>query len=62
VILRLFETHRQRGKVKIHVPPNIRDVQLTSLLEEPGTPLSIDDGVIELEISPFQIVTLRLRA
>ena len=32
-----------------------------NLLEEPDTPLDVADGVVELGLHPFELVTVRLR-
>ncbi|GAA2959323.1 alpha-mannosidase [Microbacterium schleiferi] len=61
VILRCYESEGGRGRVSVE--PNFTAIgwQRTDLLEaaEPGTPWI--DGAADLELRPFEIVTLRFR-
>ncbi|MDX2141280.1 MAG: alpha-mannosidase [Chloroflexota bacterium] len=59
VIVRLYQSQRQRGEVTLRSSFAIREAWMTNLLEEDQTPLEVDNGV-RFYLKPFQIVTLRL--
>ncbi|MEM9778547.1 MAG: glycoside hydrolase family 38 C-terminal domain-containing protein [Pseudomonadota bacterium] len=58
--LRLFEAHRQRGPVEIEVPGWVQRAQLTDLLEDPIRDLPLVNGILTLDLTPFQIATIVL--
>jgi alpha-mannosidase len=60
VILRLYEAHNTRGAVEIELAPDIVAVERVGLLEDGGTPLPIERGRLRLDLTPYEIVTLRL--
>jgi len=60
VILRLYEAHNTRGAVEIELEPDIVAVERVGLLEDGGTPLPVEDGRLALDLTPYEIVTLRL--
>ncbi|MBB5514166.1 alpha-mannosidase [Rubricella aquisinus] len=62
LIVRLFEAHRRRGPVTIRFADAPRSVQPVNLLEEDaGAPLPSDGPDVTLPLTPFQIVSLRVR-
>jgi alpha-mannosidase len=61
VVLRLFEAHRRQGRVRLDLAPWVATAATCDLLEEGEAPLDIRGGGVELHLTPFQIVTLRLR-
>jgi alpha-mannosidase len=61
VILRLYEPHGARGPTRLRFPGGLKGAEKTNLLEDRGgTPVEVEGGVIELEVRPFEVVTLRL--
>ena len=61
VILRFFETLGQPTKAQVKFFRLIKEAWVANLLEERQEPLALKNGQIELEVKPFEIVTLRLR-
>ena len=60
VIVRLYEAHNTRGAVEIELARDIVTVERAGLLENGGTPLPVEDGRLRLDLTPYEIVTLRL--
>jgi alpha-mannosidase len=61
LIVRLYESHRKRGPVKLRVGFALESAWMTNLLEENETELRIEENQVLLDLKPFQIVTLRLK-
>ena len=62
VIVRCYESHGGRAKARLEADFEYRDVQVCDLLERPlteGGPAHVVDGAVELDLRPFQLVTLR---
>ncbi|MBC7814762.1 MAG: alpha-mannosidase [Burkholderiales bacterium] len=62
LIVRLFENERSRGKVRITTGFNLTAAYICNLLEENERELLIDGNTIQIDITPYQIQTLRLVA
>jgi len=62
VIIRLYESQRKRGPARIRVGFELESAWVTDLLEENGSPLSVEGNSLTLDLNPYQIVTLRLKA
>jgi alpha-mannosidase len=61
LILRLYEAHGRRGAFNLQSAPPIRAAALCNLLEEEQTELSTETaGTLRIEITPFQLQTVRL--
>lgn len=60
VILRLYDAHNTRGPIRISLHERVYQVERVGLLENGGTPLTIEDGEVTLMLLPCEIVTLRL--
>jgi len=61
VIIRLYESQRKRNKVTIETGFLIQSAFQVNLLEKPERQLDlINNNQIELEIKPFQIITLQV--
>jgi alpha-mannosidase len=61
VILRLYEPHGARGPARLRFPDGLKRAEKSNLLEDRGgTPVEVEGGRIELEVRPFEVVTLRL--
>lgn len=56
---RYFE--RKRGQVKIQMGLAVESAWETNLLEENESELSVDNDSIHLNLSPYQIMTLRIK-
>jgi alpha-mannosidase len=62
IIVRLYESQRQRGPVTLTPGFNLGSVWQTNLLEENQVALTPEDNSVTLFVKPYQIVTLRLVA
>ncbi|HLO34097.1 MAG TPA: alpha-mannosidase [Anaerolineales bacterium] len=61
IIVRLYESQRKRGPVQLQVGFTIEAAWETNLLEENETVLSVENNSIQLNIRPYQIMTIRLK-
>jgi alpha-mannosidase len=60
IILRFFETKGERCRALLRVPTQINAAKSVNLLEEQESELRINRGNLELDVGPFEIVTLKL--
>ena len=61
LILRLYEPHGARGRARLSLDLPVEAAVRCNLLEDPfGDPLPLRDGRLELDYTPFEIVTLRV--
>ena len=62
IIVRLYEHHRCRRRVALTAGFPIAHAERCDLLEQPlaDESCSLDDNVVGFEVTPYQIVTLRL--
>ena len=62
IIVRLYEHHRSRGRVSLTTGFPLTHAERCNVLEEPAedATCSLEDGVVSFDITPYQIVTLRL--
>ena len=61
VIVRLYESMRQRGPVTLRTAFPLAAAWRTNLLEENQVPLPHQDHAVSFTLKPYEIVTLRLR-
>jgi len=61
VILRFFETVGETTKAELKVFKPIKRAWLTDLLEREEEEFGVTGNTLELEVKPFEIVTLKLR-
>ena len=61
VILRFFETKGETSNAELKVFKPIKQAWLTDLLEREEEELGAGSDILELEVKPFEIVTLKLR-
>jgi len=62
VILRFFETCGKSCRAVLKVPPGAKAVESVNLIESEGIELNINsDDIVELDVFPFEIVTLKIR-
>ena len=61
VILRFFETEGETTKTRLKVFQPIKQAWLTDLLEREVQELEAGNSTLELEVKPFEIVTIKLR-
>lgn len=59
LIVRLYEAHGRRVRVRLSSPLAVLSACLCNLLEEDGPALAWNGGA-DLELTPFQVVTLKL--
>ena len=60
VILRLYEGYKERKKVKIALP-HAKEVWLCDLNEKEEQKLSLEGGMVEFNVKPFEIITLKIK-
>jgi alpha-mannosidase len=60
VIVRLYESHRQRGSVTLRTGFPLKAAWQANLLEDNEEPVAVDGNEIRLTLRPYQIMTLRL--
>lgn len=60
IIVRLYEAHGARGSTTLSTSLPIRKVVLTDLLEREIRSLPLKSGGIKVDLTPFEIVTLKL--
>jgi alpha-mannosidase len=60
IVVRLYEAAGGRARARLTIDFPTASAAATDLLERPTGDLTVDDGVIELELRPFQIITVRL--
>jgi len=61
LIIRLYESQRKRGRFTLTVAFGLAEAWRTNLLEENQERLETNGRSLELDIRPYQILTLRLR-
>jgi alpha-mannosidase len=61
IIVRLYESQRKRGPVRLRFGSAVESAWTTNLLEENESALSVDQDSILLNVKPYQIVTLRVK-
>jgi alpha-mannosidase len=60
LIVRLYEHQRSRGKVNVTAGFAISEAYVCNLLEENERPLPVNGNTVQIEVTPYQIQTLRL--
>ena len=60
VIVRLYESQRKRGRVRLTVGFGLQAARLVNLLEDDGEALEVEGNSAWLYLRPFQIATVRL--
>jgi alpha-mannosidase len=64
LILRFFETDGRPCRARVKLPRQIKSTTLTNLLEDDETdkePIAIKKQILELDVKPFEIVTLKMQ-
>jgi alpha-mannosidase len=61
IILRLYESQRKRGQVQLKPGFAVESAWETNLLEENESELSVENDSIQLNLRPYQIMTIRLK-
>jgi len=61
LIVRLYEACGTRTQAPVRTPERIAEATTCNLLEEPQHALDVADGFVNLTLSPFELITLRLR-
>jgi alpha-mannosidase len=61
IIVRLYESQRKRGQVRVKFGSAMASAWITNLLEENESALSVEQDSILLSMKPYQIVTLRVK-
>jgi len=59
-IIRLYESHRHRGRVRLNTNFDIAAAYKTNLLEEDAESLDVNGRRIAFHITPYQIMTIRI--
>jgi alpha-mannosidase len=61
IIVRLYESQRKRGRVRLRAGFEMKAAWETNLLEEKESALTVEHDTILLDLRPYQIMTLRLK-
>ncbi len=61
IIVRLYESQRKRGPVQVRFGRAVDSAWMTNLLEDNESTLGVDEDSIQLNLRPYQIVTLRVK-
>jgi len=61
IIVRLYESQRKRGPVQCQFGRAVESAWTTNLLEDNESALSVDQDSVQLNLRPYQIVTLRVK-
>lgn len=60
LIVRLYEDQRHRGKATVRTSFPLAEAYQCNILEETDTPLSPNGSEVQIDFTPYQIITLRL--
>ena len=60
-VLRLYEAHRKPGRVRLTFARPVQTVTKCNLLEDREAELPVDDGIVELSLRPFEVLTLHCK-
>jgi alpha-mannosidase len=60
LLVRLYEAHGGRGRGRLQLGWPVREALRCNLLEDPGDPMPVADGAIEIAYRPHEIVSLLL--
>jgi alpha-mannosidase len=60
IIVRLYESQRKRGPVQLRAGFGVAAAWETNLLEENESELGVENDTIQLDLKPYQIMTIRL--
>jgi alpha-mannosidase len=60
VIVRFFETCGEKCRATLQVPNQIKSASCVNLLEQEEFQLDLKNGLLEMNIAPFEVVTLKL--
>jgi alpha-mannosidase len=61
IIVRLYESQRKRGPVQVRFGSAVDSAWTTNLLEENESALSVENDSVQLNLKPYQILTLRVK-
>jgi alpha-mannosidase len=61
IILRMYECHGARGVARLTLDRDIESAAFTNILEEETGKARVKGGAIEINYTPYQIVTVRVR-
>lgn len=60
VILRMYEAYNRRTKTRVQMPGGVERVFLCDCMENELEELPVSDNGVELNIVPYEIVTLKV--
>lgn len=60
IIIRFFETEGKACKALLQLPSQIKAAKEVNLLEEDESDLMVEHGKLEMDVNPYEIVTLKL--
>lgn len=61
IIVRLYETHNTRGRASLTCLRAIKQAALCDLEEHEQIELEVEDGQVQFEFRPFEIITIKLK-
>ncbi len=59
IIVRLYDAHDKRSKVTVTVPDGYTKAELCGLMEDAIETLTVKDGKVKIDLSNFEIITLK---
>jgi len=62
MIVRLYECHNSRGRAELSCARAFRAAMLCDLEENEIAELDVQDGLVEIDYKPFEILTVKLKA
>ena len=60
VVLRFYESKGENCRALLQMPGNIKAAKCVNLLEQDELEVRVEDGKVEMDVQPFEIVTLKL--
>lgn len=61
IVIRLYESQRKRNQVRVRFGFGVESAWMSNLLEESESALRVEDDSVNLNLKPYQIVTLRVK-
>jgi alpha-mannosidase len=60
-VLRVYEAAGRATTAKIRLSPQVLAAEEVNLMEDPGRTLAVADKILQLDLHPFEIKTIKLQ-
>lgn len=60
IVLRMYEAYKERKKVRLSIP-SAKEVSLCDLNENELQKLTLEGGMVEFTVKPFELITLKIK-